>query len=192
MQALQNWHMVNMAGYADKTPAKQANISSFNRHYCLDHKVDNLGKEGVAAMHKWALLEGFVKANLMGGLCTGKNWVWCAHKLLGIPSALTTETNLHTRFVAWLVQNDKDVSLRILKYLGPLVGERFWANYYNAACLYAIRDDIMDFLSNANLHYLASHNKVSPSLAHTLSLSVQLSLTHSLTHPHLCRRRTIT
>mmetsp|Transcript_43434 Transcript_43434/g.88858 ORF Transcript_43434/g.88858 Transcript_43434/m.88858 type:complete len:736 (+) Transcript_43434:176-2383(+) len=128
---------LNMPGYAEKTREEQCDISGFKRHYCLDHKIDNLGKEGVTAFKEWAIEDGFVKKNLMGGLCTRKNWVWCAHKLLGIPSAKTTDTNL-----------------------GPLVGDRFWANYFNAACLYAIHEDIHEFLSVDNMHLLAAKQKV--------------------------------
>ena len=128
-----------MPGYADKTKEEQVDISSMKRHYCLDHKIDNLGKEAVTAMRTWALEEGFVKKNLMGGLCTGKNWVWCAHKLLGIPSALCTDTNLHSTFITWLEGKDKHQTIKILGFLGPLVGDHFWATYFNAVCLYAIR-----------------------------------------------------
>ena len=115
------WMMANMPGFANKTQQEQDDICEFDRHYCLDHKVDNLGKEGVMAMKAWAVHEKFVKANLMGGLCTGKNWIWCAHKLLGIPSGLTTDTNLHSAFVAWLEREGKHESVKILGYLGPLV-----------------------------------------------------------------------
>ena len=110
-------------------------------------------------MRAWALEEKFVQKNLMGGLCTRKNWVWCAHKLLGIPLGLTTDTNLHSTFVAWLEQEGKHETLRILGYLGPLVGDRFWANYFNTACLYAIRKEILLFLSTTNMHILTSKDK---------------------------------
>eukprot|EP00961_Rhodomonas_salina_P004023 55373-Rhodomonas_salina.1 len=95
---------------------------------------------------------GYLQATDLHGLkyISAKNWLWSTHKLLGHPSKYTTEHCKHEAFKVWINSLEswsaKSKAFFLLRSLGPLVGDRFWAVFKNAACIYALRRYIQQFL----------------------------------------------
>jgi len=123
------------------------------RHYCFEHKVDNLAKAIPDACEDFCSLGKFLEGwdpNCRHDKPSGVNWMHAAHKLMGRKGGKdkpnSNPLNIHTQFKDHLIRNEKHAELAMLKSLGCIVGERFWARCKQAAMLYGLVGEMRTFL----------------------------------------------
>jgi hypothetical protein len=123
-----------------------------------------LHPQACLGLQKWSIEMSYLSVTDLEGLklLTGKTWLWSTHKLLGHESSMTTQHSKHGVFKTWietLPWSCRTKARTMLQSLGPLVGDRFWAVFKNAACMFGLRLYIQRFLDD-NLKLCQAQNPV--------------------------------
>ena len=142
------WATENIRHFSEQTEEEKNSFCYVARGFCFQHKADNIAKAGKESFKKFRTLTKTLDAKRTKELSfsSGITFCWCAHKCLGMPNSVATDLNLHYDFVLWLKKQGRENELTVVKSLGPLVGDRFWAVYKNAALIYYLRNAIMEFM----------------------------------------------
>lgn len=151
-QEILKWKKENVADFNKLTEKEQEDLSTIVRGYCFEHKIDNLGKAVVRGLSDFAKAGSFLPAKESGSRHTppaGKTWLHACHKLIGRKhcKASGETTNLNADFKYHLEENHLEAAAKMIDSLGPLVGDRFWANFKTAALLYGLAPTIVDYLT---------------------------------------------
>mmetsp|Transcript_30896 Transcript_30896/g.64033 ORF Transcript_30896/g.64033 Transcript_30896/m.64033 type:complete len:165 (+) Transcript_30896:617-1111(+) len=78
-----------------------------------------------------------------------------------------TSLNLHKDFVVWLDERGRHDDKKLLLALGPQVGDRFWALFHNGAQIYAIRESVVEFMTECK-HFARGIKKKENNLTQTI------------------------
>jgi len=144
------WCEANIPDFSGKTEEEKSEFCYLARGFCFQHKADNVAKAGKESFKQFRIKSGLMTAKSKRdlALASGVTFCWCAHKCVGMPNSSATELNLHYDFKIWLKKKGMEKELTVLQALGPLVGDRFWAVYKNAAMIYYLRKPIIDFMAD--------------------------------------------
>ena len=116
-------------GWHDKTRQEQVAMVRIVRHYCFQHKIDNLSRAVADACEMFLAESGVLPPQDATNRHTPpcfSNYMHTAHKLIGIkhgkPNGETT--NIHMEFTNHLERKGLGVEAAMVRALGPLVGDR--------------------------------------------------------------------
>eukprot|EP00286_Rhodomonas_abbreviata_P005766 CAMPEP_0181320196 /NCGR_PEP_ID=MMETSP1101-20121128/17989_1 /TAXON_ID=46948 /ORGANISM="Rhodomonas abbreviata, Strain Caron Lab Isolate" /LENGTH=663 /DNA_ID=CAMNT_0023427873 /DNA_START=307 /DNA_END=2297 /DNA_ORIENTATION=- len=134
------------------------------RHYCFEHKIDNLAKAIPDACDDFCSLGKYLDGwdvNCRHDKPSGANWMHATHKLIGRKGGKekpgSNPLNIHTEFKDHLIRTDKQAELGMLQSLGCIVGERFWARCKQGALLYSLVGEVRSFLEGGYKAIKKSH-----------------------------------
>jgi len=182
-EEIRKWIAINATDVVEGSE-HHALLSAELRAYCYEHKIDNIAK---------ILFEAFDEITQKGDYLprihrstrhakpSAKTWMFAAHKLLGRSGGTESKANdlnMHLDFVIWLKKHNDNDSIKLLKSLGALVGERFWSTCKAAAMLYALMEPIQLFMHEQQ--YLDAANRRTEN---QLKTSVRTLSTFSIEKP---------
>ena len=134
------------------------------RHYCFEHKIDNLAKAIPDVCDDFCAMGGYLVGwdeTCRHDKPSGANWMHAAHKLIGRKGGRdkpgSNPLNINTQFKDHLIRKHKHAELAMLQSLGCIVGERFWARCKQGAMLYSLIGEIRAFLEVAYKAVKKSH-----------------------------------